>query len=167
MSKVYMIFLLMLSGFVQLSQAKPSSSPEVYGTLYFFRSGTLNSVLHLNDDEPSMTTIFSSELVKEEDCPTRRQNIYNIDVINDGTCYFTCLFLILDKCGGFLRSLNIRGVGVCQPNQKMVRWHIKAEQTVDGWHDYDFVFVRDPEQEITEENLNQLSPTPVIGHELI
>jgi hypothetical protein len=166
MSKVYMIFLFLLSGIVQLSYADQSQSPKAYGTEYFFEDGRFCGALQL--EGPSMTTIWLEEVIPGElSQHSIQQNIYNISVAKNGTCSLTFLSLIVTENGRFLESINIHGVGICQTDQAVIRWHIKPEQTVDKVHSYDFVFVRDPEQVITEENLNQILPVPIVGYDLL
>lgn len=160
MSKVYIIFLFLLSGAVQLSYTNQSSS-QVHGNVFLFKNGKFHSFQELNDNARPYLNINTTY----KDCLTN--NICYLEVTEEGICYLTFLDLMFDKKNN-IQNAQVLGTGICLKNQKISRWNLQfpaleeigeKEPTT-----YDLIFVRDTSIKITEESLQYLPINPMLAY---
>lgn len=158
MSKVYIIFLFLLSGAVQLSYTNQSSS-QVHGNVFLFINGKFDSFQKLNDNSRPYLGVNATY----KDCSTK--NIFYLEVTQEGICYLTCLDIMFDKKNN-IQNAQVNGTGICLKNQKISRWHIQGPEEIGKKErtTYDLIFVRDTSIKIREESLKYLPINPIAGY---
>ncbi len=159
MSKVYIIFLFLLSGAVQLSHTNQSPSSQVYGNVFLFINGKFDSFQELNDNSRPYLSINTTY----KDYSTK--NIFYFEVTQEGICYLTCLDIMFDKKNN-IQNAQVNGTGICLKNQTISRWHIQGPEEIGEKEckTYDFIFVRDTSIKIREESLKYLSINPIADY---
>lgn len=159
MSKVYIIFLFLLSGVVQLSHTK-----LVHGNVFLFRNGKFEKFHELDDN----SKVFVEMDRTYKDCLTK--HIFYLEV-KAGLCSLTYLDIMFDKKKD-IQNAQVKGTGICPKNQKIIRWHkkIKGPKEI-GENEpityptrLDFIFVRDTSVKITEKSLEHIPIQPIIHY---
>jgi hypothetical protein len=67
MSKVYMIFLFLLSEIVQLSHTQDQSLPKVHGNLFVFLNAKLKNVYKVSEDAHKANDVLMDEVLSCKD----------------------------------------------------------------------------------------------------